>query len=693
MRGFKLQALLAGSALALVLAIQPASAASDGATPDPKLAAAPMPQASEVQTPAVTEPAVTGSAAPAAPEQSAAEPASAESTSTTQPAPSAIPVEPPKSVATPATPAVSTPSVATPSAATPSEAPAKAASVLSSQDQAVADKIKDVLTAKTDRYFANKKERAAVEQFYAARNYAPLWSSNGSATDRTKAAIAYLRSVDSEGLDSADYPTPNFASIGTVETLTDDEMKLTSSIVTFAHHASAGRVHFSRVSADIFYNLAIPEPNEVLAKVADAKDIGEALASYNPQQPGYKALKSKLAELRGQTGETGPTPIPAGPVLKLGKKLMQDPRVPLLRERLGVGNVTDTSYDKDVADAVKKFQAQKDLAENGHLTAATVEALNGGPRRGAAIDTILVNMERWRWMPRDLGDDYVMLNIPDFTLRVMNHGKLAWTTRVVTGKPSTPTPLLSETMKYITVNPTWNVPPSIINNEYLPALRQDPDALARIGLKVETNRDGTLRIYQPPGDGNALGRIRFNFPNKFLVYQHDTPDKNLFAREERAYSHGCMRVQYPDKYAEVLLSIANPKDSYSAEGIRRMYGSGERQIDLQKHIPVHITYQTAFVDDAGKLQLRKDIYGRDARMIAIMKGDERKVADIAVERANTTVTRPARAPDGMVFGGPGYGGQRYASSGPSFFDILFGGARAYPPEPSPQPAPRRHRTR
>jgi len=448
-------------------------------------------------------------------------------------------------------------------------------------------------------------------------------------------------------------------------------------------------VHYSRVAADIIYDLAIPEPNDVLAKLADAKNVAEALASYNPQQPGYKALKAKLAELRGQKSETGPEPIPAGPVLKVGKTVMQDARVPALRERLGVaGDTADTSYDKPLADAVKKFQAQKDLSPTGQLNAATVEALNGGPKRGNVVDIVLANMERWRWVPRNLGDAYVILNIPDFTLRVMDHGKLAWTTRVVTGKPSTATPLLSETMKYITVNPTWNVPPSIINNEYLPALRQDPEALSRIGLRVETNRDGTLRIYQPPGEGNALGRIRFNFPNKFLVYQHDTPDKNLFAKDERAYSHGCMRVQNPDKYAEVLLSIANPKDGYTAEGIRRMYGSGERQIDLQKHIPVHITYQTAFVDDAGKLELRKDIYGRDARLLAIMKGDERKVADIAIERHDTTVTRAARAPDGMSFAG-GYGSSGY-SGGPSFFEVLFGGGR---PPPPPVVVPRRVRSR
>ena len=148
-------------------------------------------------------------------------------------------------------------------------------------------------------------------------------------------------------------------------------------------------------------------------------------------------------------------------------------------------------------------------------------------------------------MPRDLGQTYVMVNIPDYTLRVVRDDKLVWKTKVVVGKPNLPTPLLSAEMKFITVNPTWNVPPSIIQNEYLPALQQDPQAMERIGLKVEQNPDGTVRIWQPPGDRNALGRIRFNFPNKFLVYQHDTPDKHLFAHDKRAYSHGCMRVRGP----------------------------------------------------------------------------------------------------------------------------------------------------
>ena len=195
-------------------------------------------------------------------------------------------------------------------------------------------------------------------------------------------------------------------------------------------------------------------------------------------------------------------------------------------------------------------------------------------------------MERWRWLPRELGTAYVMVNLPDYTLTVMKDGKPVWSTRIVVGQPGKhATPLLAETIKYITFNPTWNVPPSIIRNEYLPALARDPTALARIGLRIGRNSDGSIRIYQPPSDRNALGRVRFNFPNQFLVYQHDTPDKYLFSKAVRAYSHGCMRVENPDKYAETLLSISQPEEGFTVQRLHSLYGRGERNINLKTPIP------------------------------------------------------------------------------------------------------------
>jgi len=234
-------------------------------------------------------------------------------------------------------------------------------------------------------------------------------------------------------------------------------------------------------------------------------------------------------------------------------------------------------------------------------------------------------------------------------------------------------------MKFITVNPTWNVPPSIVAREYMPALQQDPTVLERMGLRVSTNPDGTVHISQPPGEANALGRLRFNFPNKFLVYQHDTPNKNLFALDKRALSHGCMRVQDPVKYAEVLLSIVRPGEGYTEDRIRKMFGQSELDIQFPKFMPVHLTYQTAFVDEAGNLQFREDVYGRDKALLTILKGDERKVADIPVERRENPVRREALAmPESQGLFGRSY----YPGGSGGFMSQLFG-----PPAPPPAPIP------
>jgi murein L,D-transpeptidase YcbB/YkuD len=516
----------------------------------------------------------------------------------------------------------------------------------------VADKLRDLLAARNDRIFDRKKDRDGAIAFYTARGFAPLWSDSGALTRRGKAAIAYLKQVDSEGLDPADYPTPQFRADAEPAALAEAELKLTASILTFARHAQNGRVHWSRVSADIFYNQVVPEPADVLAKLAGGEDAGRVLAAFNPPHEAYQALKAKLAEARNKSGDTGPVRISAGPLLKVG---MQDSRVPLLRERLGVPAADNETYDKPLAEAVKKFQQQRKLSASGNLNNSTIEAINGS-RRDRDADVIIANMERWRWLPRDLGKSYVMVNVPDYTLRVVSNGHTVWSTKIVVGKPGNlATPMLSETMKFITVNPTWNVPPSIIQNEYLPAMRDDPQAMERIGLKVTTNPDGTIHIYQPPGDRNALGRIRFNFPNKFLVYQHDTPDKHLFAHDKRAYSHGCMRVENPLRYAEVLLGIVLPKEGYTQERIKRMFGTAEQDIQFPEALrpTVHLTYQTAFVDDAGKLQLREDVYGRDQRVLTLLKGDERRMADVAIERPRnpSAVSREVlRMPDRYGYG-------------------------------------------
>jgi L,D-transpeptidase YcbB len=607
--------------------------------------------------------------------------------------PPAQPSDTPKSetAAAPSTPVPAAASVAP--AAQPAPEPVKAASTVPAADQPIADKIKDLLASKL-RYFDRKAERAAVEKFYGAHEFAPLWTQSGGLTENARGAIARLKDAASDGLNAADYPVPDFTAATTPDALAEADLKLTNSVLDYARQAQSGRMHFSQVSGDIQYPEHPTDPAEVLTNVTTAKNASAALDSYNPPQKLYQELKKKLADLRGSS-DAAMLRIGDGPALKYtasrNKKqptvATEDPRVPQLRVKLGITeNADDDHYDAKVADAVERFQESVDLKPTGVLDDRTVAALNS-PKRDKQIDTVVVNMERWRWLPRDLGapaigDAYVILNIPDYTLKVMQHGAQVWTTRVVAGKPGIhATPLLSETMKFITVNPTWNVPPSIIYNEYLPALQQDPTVLDRMGLRLERARDGSVHISQPPGEANALGRVRFNFPNKFLVYQHDTPDKYLFEKSERAYSHGCMRVQYPDQYASVLLNITLPNEHYTPEKIRGMYGSSEIDLKFPTPIPVNITYQTAFVDDAGKLQIRKDVYGRDATMIAMLKGAHGRDLENVVAHAQPSYSRPAGStlPPGVNFAS-----ENSMSSGPSFFERLFGG----PPTP-PAPIGRR----
>jgi L,D-transpeptidase YcbB len=541
------------------------------------------------------------------------------------------------------------------------------ATSLATADQGIAEKVRETLAGKAERLLSRREDRAVVEVFYRDRGFAPLWIEKGARAARTDNAAKYLATAGNDGLDPSDYPVPNFAAAD-AQSLAEAELRFTNSVLDYVRHADTGRVHFTRVSGDIHYHIDVPDTADALAKLAATNDAASILASHLPQHEAYKALKAKLAEARGQPQVREPdvVRIPEGSSLKPG---VEDARVALLRKRLNVtGDLNDWRYDRAVAEAVANFQQSAGLNADGLAGPVTIRALNGNQRRTTnKVDAILATMERWRWMPHDLGRNHSILNIPDFTLKVMKNGSVAWQTRVVVGKPNMQTPLISDTMKFITVNPTWNVPPSIIANEYLPALQQDPTVLDRMGLRIEENRDGTVRIYQPPGDSNALGRLRFNFPNKFLVYQHDTPDKNLFSKEVRAYSHGCMRVENPVRYAEVLLSITQPKENYTQDRIRSMFGPGELNINFPQPLPVHITYQTAFVDSDGQLQVRDDVYGHDARLMAIMRGSERRIADQPIARAKTVISREElRMPNGMYYGGFGSGpggGRRYGGGG------------------------------
>ena len=460
-----------------------------------------------------------------------------------------------------------------------------------------------------------RKERLATDAFYAGRDFAPLWSVDGRPTAAAGFAIARLKHADDDGLDLEQVPVLPGAASSDADRATFD-VALSDAVVTYAREASGSRIDPRTIAASIGDRPTLPDPTDVLTRVAAAdNDAGNLLESFNPPQEGYKALRTKLAELRQAHAPVARTPIPAGPDLRVG---MRDPRVPLIRARFKfdgqpTGAPEDILYDTRVAAAVADFQKTKGLPVSGILTARTVASLSGGqPSR--LENEILANMERWRWMPRDMGDNRVEVNVPDFSVSVIRDGQEVFHNKVVVGKKDTPTPIFSNAIQFLIVNPYWNVPQSIIKKEMLPRLAEDPDYLKRLGYEV-FNKGGRTIVRQPPGERNALGRIKFMFPNDYAVYLHDTPSRNLFGARRRAFSHGCVRVDQPFDFAAAVLG---PKSSWSEKRVKGLMGGKERYVYLPKPLPIYIEYFTASVDPTGRLQLRDDIYGYSHKVEAAL---------------------------------------------------------------------------
>jgi L,D-transpeptidase YcbB len=454
------------------------------------------------------------------------------------------------------------------------------------------------------------KERVGLAAFYAERDYAPLWIKDGKADEAARAALAQLAHAEDDGLDLHAFAVPAFE--GNDEKLAAADVALSAKVVAYGRQASGSRIDPHQIAALIGAKPDIAEPAVILGKVIEAADqAGAILKSFNPPQPGYEALRDKLAELRRAAVPTARVTIPAGPDLKVG---MRDSRVSLLRSRFGLdatpaAAAVDLVYDTQVAAAVADFQKANGLPASGVLSGRTIAALSGGqPSR--LENEVLANMELWRWLPRDMGPSRIEVNIPDFTLSVIRDGHVVAHNKVVVGKSDTPTPVFSNTMQFLIVNPYWNVPQSIIKKEMLPRLGQDPGYLHRLGYEV-TWKDGHMSVRQPPGERNALGRIKFMFPNDYAVYLHDTPSRALFGATQRALSHGCVRVDQPFSFAEAVLG---KDDGWSEQRVKKLIGGKERYVYLPKPLPIHIEYFTAFVDDTGQLELRDDIYGYSGRV-------------------------------------------------------------------------------
>jgi L,D-transpeptidase YcbB len=499
---------------------------------------------------------------------------------------------------------------------------------------------------------SNSPQRDALVQYYGAPDRNLLWVDDNGLTERAKLVMAEIGKADDYGLRASDYPLPDAASFnpsdpGARDWLAQSEMKVSYAVLDYAKDARGGRIEPVRVSKNLDPNLALPNPSEVLEVIAIRSDPAAYLRSFQPAQPQFEALRQKLIELRGgKVEEVKPNAvvIPAGPVLKFG---MEHEQVALLRKRLDVpAGSNENKFDEAVLDAVRQFQSGNGTRPDGAVGAGTRRLLNHGqqPRAvgsEARIRQVLVNMERWRWLPNDLGPFYVNVNIPEFTLRVAEDGKPIHTARVVVGKPRTQTPVISDELEVIVFNPYWNVPNSIKNEEIAPYMGAgggffgggwDTSVLKRHGLRIKYgNRDidpdsidwsrndiRNFDLVQPPGPSNVLGRVKFLFPNSHDVYMHDTTQKFLFNNAVRAESHGCMRVQNPNLLAQAILKRDK---GWSEARVESTFDAGDdHQVALDQKIPVYVTYFTLRVNEDGTFTSFNDLYGHDSRMTAALEG-------------------------------------------------------------------------
>ena len=490
---------------------------------------------------------------------------------------------------------------------------------------------------------AQSSELLSIQRFYSERAFAPVWVGGSTGGERAKAAAAVLANAAKDGLDAKDYALPGITarlnSTGPTE-LADLEFLLSRALVDFAGDVATGRVQPGRVDPELHLAPKRSEPLLLLSNAAAATDLDAYVRSLTPATPEYDRLRSALADYRAVQQRGGWTSVPPGQKLQVG---MRDERVRKLRARLAetgelAGPGEDPAlYDAAVEQSVKKFQARHGLTEDGITSGTTLTALNVPVER--RIEQMLLNLERRRWMPADLGERYIFVNLADFVLKVVDGPRTIYDARVIVGKPYHRTPVFSGMMSYIVLNPYWHVPPSIAVNELLPKAKKNPGYLSSQGIRVFTGWSGDAaeisphnvdwsslgpgyfpyKLRQDSGDKNSLGRVKFMFPNQFNVYLHDTPSRELFQRTVRSFSHGCIRVHKPLDLAELLLK---DDPAWTRQRIDAVVAQGGQSIvNLKRPIPVHLTYLTAWVNKDGSVHFRDDIYGRDKRLEAALKLD------------------------------------------------------------------------
>jgi murein L,D-transpeptidase YcbB/YkuD len=482
-----------------------------------------------------------------------------------------------------------------------------------------------------------------LPDLYASRDFQPLWQRN----ERIDELLGLLDRAAEDGLDRDDYAPGTLrqlreehAATGSNRVLADLDILATESLVRYGYHQRFGKVNAQTLDANINFRrefLQGREPLEAIpAVINDPRPLAEVFAVAFPRGPIYRDLRGALASYRDLQRRGGWPSVMAGPTLRLGD---QDSRVAEIRRRLAVtgelpaaAGAGDPTFDTQLEAGVRAFQARHGLDADGLAGAQTIAAMNVPVE--VRIDQLRLSLERLRWVQEEVGDDFLAVNIAGFRVALFRDREIVWSARAIVGKPYRQTPVFRGDIRYLEFNPTWTVPPGILAKDILPAVKRDPDYLRNRNISV-LDRNGrqvdpdtvdwqaysrgipyTLR--QEPGPDNALGRVKFIFPNEHFVFLHDTPSRALFDRAERTFSSGCIRVDKPFELAELLLDDAQ---AWDPAAIRGVVDSGRtRRVNLRKPEPVLILYLTASVLDDGSVSFPADIYDRDARVLAVLNG-------------------------------------------------------------------------
>jgi murein L,D-transpeptidase YcbB/YkuD len=495
---------------------------------------------------------------------------------------------------------------------------------------------------------------SVLPKFYERRLYRPAWSDAGGPTRLADDLVGALRRADLEGLRSEDYHLAGIEAVLAAVRADDKhgpalapdrwaelDLLLTDAFLVYGAHLAAGRVNPETLSPDWVSNRRTADVAVVLEGALALGDITGAIETLMPAQYGYRRLREALAKDREVAAAGGWPVIPDGVTLQLGDR--GDPTVALrrrlrLEDDLGGAEDPELQPDTDLFDdaverAVKMFQQRHGLAADGVVSATTRAELNVPVQR--RVEQLELNLERWRWLPRDLGRRHIIVNIAAYELEVVEGDSVVLSMRVVVGRPYDRTPVLSDTMRYLVLNPYWHVPSDLAADELLPKFRHDQSYLARYKMRLFTASGGDAevdpttvnwaattrahfpyQVRQDPGPRNALGRIKFMFLNKYHVYLHDTPAGSLFAEAQRDFSHGCIRIQHPIDLAVYLLeSPLWDRDAI----LLALDDAVDRSVPLPQPIPIHLLYWTAWAAADGTIQFRRDIHERDAPLLKALR--------------------------------------------------------------------------